>query len=74
MHYCSQQRGYPAVPLLTYTTQDIEREFLTPKSCAPFCTIGCVHRVSTMDFWRKPQSGPKPQETVDESELARSSG
>ena len=24
----------------------------TPKSCAPYCTIGCVHRVSTMDFWR----------------------
>jgi MoaA/NifB/PqqE/SkfB family radical SAM enzyme len=55
VHYCSQQRGYPAVPLLTYTVEDIERAFLTPKSCAPFCTIGCVHRVSTMDFWRKPQ-------------------
>ncbi len=74
VHYCSQQRGYPAVPLLTYTTQDIEREFLTPKSCAPFCTIGCVHRVSTMDFWRKPQSAVTSQRNVDESELARSSG
>jgi MoaA/NifB/PqqE/SkfB family radical SAM enzyme len=73
VHYCSQQRGYPAVPLLTYTTQDIEREFLTPKSCAPFCTIGCVHRVSTMDFWRKPQSAATPHRDVDESELARSS-
>jgi len=56
VHYCSQQRGFPAVPLRTYTTADISRELLTPKSCAPYCTIGCVHRVSTMDFWRKPQA------------------
>ena len=55
VHYCSQQRGYPGVPLETYTTGDIRREFSTPKPCAPFCTVGCVHRVSTMDFWRSPQ-------------------
>jgi MoaA/NifB/PqqE/SkfB family radical SAM enzyme len=57
VHYCSQQRGYPAVPLETYTVDDIRREFRTPKSCAPLCTVGCVHRVSTMDFWRSPQDG-----------------
>jgi MoaA/NifB/PqqE/SkfB family radical SAM enzyme len=56
VHYCSQQRGYPAVPLETYTIDDIRREFATPKSCAPYCTVGCVHRVSTMDFWRRPQN------------------
>ena len=56
VHYCSQQRGYPAVPLETYSIDDIRRAFNTPKACAPFCTIGCVHRVSTMDFWRKPQT------------------
>ena len=55
VHYCSQQRGFPAVPLESYSTDDIRREFLTPKSCAPYCTVGCVHRVSTMDFWRRPQ-------------------
>src|SRR5262245_58674827 len=55
VHYCSQQRGYPAVPLETYSVDDIRREFSTPKSCAPYCTVGCVHRVSTMDFWRRPQ-------------------
>jgi MoaA/NifB/PqqE/SkfB family radical SAM enzyme len=55
VHYCSQQRGYPGVPLESYTTGDIRREFSTPKSCAPYCTVGCVHRVSTMDFWRSPQ-------------------
>ena len=55
VHYCSQQRGYPGVPLESYTIDDIRREFDTPKSCAPYCTVGCVHRVSTMDFWRSPQ-------------------
>jgi MoaA/NifB/PqqE/SkfB family radical SAM enzyme len=55
VHYCSQQRGFPAVPLETYTRDDIRREFETPKPCAPYCTVGCVHRVSTMDFWRSPQ-------------------
>ena len=57
VHYCSQQRGIPGIPLTQYTRADIQREFNAPKSCAPFCTIGCVHRVSTMDFWRKPQTG-----------------
>ena len=29
VHYCSQQRGYPAKPLAEYTVADIRREFLT---------------------------------------------
>jgi MoaA/NifB/PqqE/SkfB family radical SAM enzyme len=57
VHYCSQQRGMPGTPLAKYTLADIRREFNAPKSCAPMCTIGCVHRVSFMDFWRKPQTG-----------------
>jgi MoaA/NifB/PqqE/SkfB family radical SAM enzyme len=57
VHYCSQQRGIPGTPLASYSPSDIAREFNAPKSCAPFCTIGCVHRVSTMDFWRRPQTG-----------------
>lgn len=60
VHYCSQQRGYPAIPLERYTKADVRRELLTPKSCAPYCTIGCVHRVSRMDFWRKPQLEEAP--------------
>jgi MoaA/NifB/PqqE/SkfB family radical SAM enzyme len=55
VHYCSQQRGYPGVPLANYTKDDIIREYNTPKPCAPMCTIACVHRASTMDFWRNPQ-------------------
>jgi MoaA/NifB/PqqE/SkfB family radical SAM enzyme len=63
VHWCSQQRGTPGVPLATYSVDDIRREFLSPKWCAPLCTIGCVHRVSTMDYWRKPQrqDGGMPQ-------------
>jgi MoaA/NifB/PqqE/SkfB family radical SAM enzyme len=55
VHYCSQQRGYPGVPVADYTTADVKREFLTAKSCAPNCTIGCVHRISHIDHWRAPQ-------------------
>jgi MoaA/NifB/PqqE/SkfB family radical SAM enzyme len=43
VHYCSQQRGYPAKPLRDYTVDDIRREFVTEKSCAPRCTVACVH-------------------------------
>jgi MoaA/NifB/PqqE/SkfB family radical SAM enzyme len=57
VHYCSQQRGMPGIPLEKYSLDHIRREFNAPKSCAPYCTIGCVHRVSFMDFWRKPQTG-----------------
>jgi MoaA/NifB/PqqE/SkfB family radical SAM enzyme len=56
VHYCSQQRGYPGVPLAGYTTEDVKREFYTAKSCAPNCTIGCVHRISYIDHWRAPQT------------------
>lgn len=55
VHYCSQQRGYPGIPLEKYTLADIRREFYTEKSCAPHCTVSCVHQVSVLDAWRGPQ-------------------
>jgi len=55
VHYCSQQRGYPAVPLATYSHDDLRREYATEKSCAPHCTVSCVHQVSIFDSWRAPQ-------------------
>jgi len=55
VHYCSQQRGYPAIPLAKYTRDDIRREYLTEKFCAPHCTVSCVHQVSIFDSWRAPQ-------------------
>ena len=56
VHYCSQQRGYPGVPLADYTKADVRREFRTEKSCAPNCTISCVHQISYIDHWRAPQT------------------
>ncbi|HWP42313.1 MAG TPA: radical SAM protein [Blastocatellia bacterium] len=56
VHYCSQRRGYPGIPLEQYTREDMRREYLTKKPCAAYCTIACVHQVATFDFWRDPQS------------------
>jgi MoaA/NifB/PqqE/SkfB family radical SAM enzyme len=56
VHYCSQQRGYPGIPLEQYTLADVEREYNTKKACAPYCTIACVHQVATFDNKRKPQT------------------
>jgi MoaA/NifB/PqqE/SkfB family radical SAM enzyme len=58
VHYCSQQRGYPGVPIQEYTLADIRREYNTKKGCAPNCTVSCVHQTSMMDFWRDPQTIP----------------
>jgi MoaA/NifB/PqqE/SkfB family radical SAM enzyme len=55
VHYCSQQRGLPGVPLLTYGRADIAREYASAKPCAPFCTVSCVHQASFLDAWRGPQ-------------------
>jgi MoaA/NifB/PqqE/SkfB family radical SAM enzyme len=61
VHYCSQQRGFPGTPLADYTVDDIVREYFTEKSCAPNCTISCVHQTSIVDFWRDPQTGTSHQ-------------
>ena len=55
VHYCSQQRGYPAKPLMEYTIEDIRREYRTAKECAPRCTVACVHQVGYIDNWRDAQ-------------------
>jgi MoaA/NifB/PqqE/SkfB family radical SAM enzyme len=60
VHYCSQQRGYPAKPLAEYTVEDIRREYITEKSCSPYCTVSCVHYVSYFDFWRGEQTIKTP--------------
>jgi MoaA/NifB/PqqE/SkfB family radical SAM enzyme len=53
VHYCSQQRGHPGIPLDRYTRKDLAREYHTKKGCAPYCTIACVHQVSSIDFVRE---------------------
>ena len=71
VHYCSQQRGYPRIPLERYTVEDIRREFLTEKGCAPHCTVSCVHQVSFMDFWRAPQTRQTPPAAMDQRQLVQ---
>ncbi len=70
VHYCSQQRGYPAIPLEKYTVEDIRREYLTEKGCAPHCTVSCVHQVSIFDAWRGEQH-PAPVPESQSSELVQ---
>ena len=70
VHYCSQQRGYPGTPLEQYTTADVKREFVTEKSCAPHCTVSCVHQISYIDHWRAPQHITTPQ-SVEASDLVQ---
>jgi MoaA/NifB/PqqE/SkfB family radical SAM enzyme len=53
VHYCSQQRGFPGVPLEQYTREHLEREYHTIKPCAPYCTIPCVQRVAMVDEFRE---------------------
>lgn len=53
VHYCSQQRGHPAIPLENYTRADLEREAAAKKSCAAYCTISCVHQTSMLDSFRE---------------------
>lgn len=59
VHYCSQQRGSPGIPLARYTREDLIREGRKPKGCAPFCTISCVHQTAMLDDFRS-----KPRETL----------
>jgi MoaA/NifB/PqqE/SkfB family radical SAM enzyme len=59
VHWCSQQRGYPGIPLEQYNQEHLDREYHTVKSCAHYCTISCVHQVSMIDRLRE-----KPRETL----------
>jgi MoaA/NifB/PqqE/SkfB family radical SAM enzyme len=54
VHWCSQRRGYPAVPLEEYDTAGIRKSFQTFKDCSPNCTVTCVRQVSMFDAWRRP--------------------
>ncbi len=66
VHYCSQQRGHPAIPLKRYTRADLEREAATPKACAPYCTISCVHQTAMLDAFRE-----NPRQVLREMIAAR---
>ena len=69
VHWCSQQRGHPGIPLADYTIADVVRESTSEKSCAPLCTVSCVHRVALLDHIRT-----QPLEALDEMMPASGSG
>ena len=50
----------PACRSKQYTTEDIRRAYMTPKSCAPFCTIGAsiASRQWTTGARRRPATTP----------------
>lgn len=60
VHYCSQQRGHPGIPLDQYGQADLEREYHAIKGCESHCTISCVQRGSMVDELRE-----KPLETIN---------
>jgi MoaA/NifB/PqqE/SkfB family radical SAM enzyme len=53
VHWCSQQRGRPGIPLEDYTPAHLREEYRRVKGCAPRCTVGCVHRVAQVDELRQ---------------------
>jgi MoaA/NifB/PqqE/SkfB family radical SAM enzyme len=59
VHWCSQQRGQPGIPLEQYGDDHLRAEYHRAKSCAPLCTVGCVHRVAQVDELRE-----DPQRTL----------
>jgi MoaA/NifB/PqqE/SkfB family radical SAM enzyme len=53
VHWCSQQRGHPGIPLADYKAEDVERQYAMVKDCAPFCGISCVHQTAMLDQIRE---------------------
>ncbi len=74
VHWCSQQRGYPGIPLAQYTPEMRRREYLTDKFCGPRCTVSCVQQVGILDNWRDPQTlkpSPMAPPSTPASELVQ---
>ena len=69
VHWCSQQRGHPGIPLAEVHHRGRAGESTSEKSCAPLCTVSCVHRVALLDRIRT-----QPIEALDEIMPAGGSG
>src|SRR5215469_3333672 len=66
VHYCSQQRGHPGIPLVRYTREDLEREAARVKPCTAWCTVSCVHQTAMLDAFRE-----NPRQLLDDMIAAR---
>ena len=72
VHFCSQRRGRPGIPLGDYSAVDLARFADCEKPCAPHCTVSCVHQVALLDSFRE-----RPREALTamlESRKARDPG
>ena len=72
VHYCSQQRGFPAKPLEEYTVEDIRREYITQKSCAPY--VHHLLRASDLVFRFLPRRADTLVEPVPAGQLVSFKG
>ena len=66
VHYCSQQRGRPGIPLELYTRENLEQEAARQKPCAPLCTVSCAHQTAMLDAFRE-----NPRQVLAEMIAAR---
>jgi MoaA/NifB/PqqE/SkfB family radical SAM enzyme len=53
VHWCSQQRGVPGIPLARYTREHLAEQYAIRKPCAAHCTVSCVHQVAMLDYTRE---------------------
>ena len=83
--YCSQQRGYPGIPIADYTTEIVKREFLTEKVLRPqlhdlavstrsaTSTTGALRSTPPSPRRRRPRrSGPRANPISPSSRASRS--
>lgn len=57
VHWCSQRRGVPGIPIGCYGLDEIRVGFQTRKDCSPLCTVTCVRQVSAFDARRSQRKG-----------------
>jgi MoaA/NifB/PqqE/SkfB family radical SAM enzyme len=73
VHWCSQRRGCPSIPLERFGLAEIRQSFSTRKACSPACTVTCVRQVSMFDNWRGGQwrEDPGQKQEPETREAAR---
>ena len=60
VHWCSQTRPMFGKDLLSYSLEDLERQFHAVKPCSAGCTVGCARTASSYDEWRGQTGVPSP--------------
>ncbi|MFX1445792.1 MAG: radical SAM protein [Promethearchaeota archaeon] len=54
VHVCPQKKElFPKKFLMSYTKEDLVKNFYTPKQCTDTCCVTCIRLASFADEWRK---------------------